>query len=226
MPEENASIQTTYRTDARTTPRIRGSNPPGVLASDANDSIEVIRRTRRWCFGSLAIAVLVCITCIFGFLGDVFTSKILAVLIGVPAAGFSLYLHHNHNTRVEHFLADPIHRLLEFQNGAYIPKLFVLDAFNTEFTAPLADRSTLRITVHFQIPPSSPQFVEQLNRVTEAKLIPYIQPFVDPPNRLQIQDFLNEALVRFQDENQVAVLRVEVPIAIHIRPDKPRIVNV
>jgi hypothetical protein len=121
-----------------------------------------------------------------------------------------------------------------------IQQLVPLDAYNTEFTSPLADRSTVRITVHFQVPrnlssvapspygpPSLPShFVEQLNRVTEAKLITYTQSFTDPPSRLTIEDFLNRELVQFQNENNVLVLRVSVPIAIHIHPDKPKGVNV
>lgn len=116
-----------------------------------------------------------------------------------------------------------------------------LDAFNTEFICPLSNRSTLRITVHFQIPrelnvaipassyyasPPPPHIVEQLNRVTEAKLFVYTQQFSEPPDRPRIEDYLREALVQLQDENNISVLRIEVPIIIPIAPGRPRGVNV
>src|ERR1019366_9515476 len=36
--------------------------------------------------------------------------------------------------------------------GAELRKPIFLDAYNTDFTCPLADRSVIRLTVHFQIP--------------------------------------------------------------------------
>jgi hypothetical protein len=111
-----------------------------------------------------------------------------------------------------------------FEEADRLKQKLFLDAYNTEFIAPLADRSTLRITVHFQIPRdmNAPHFTEQLNRVTEAKLIMYTQRFATPPSRLDIQDCLNRELVQFQDENNVSVFRVDVPITIHVHPDKPK----
>jgi len=124
--------------------------------------------------------------------------------------------------------------------AAAFAQQILLDAYNTEFTAPLADRSTVAITVHFHIPrelnvpvptryapaPAVPHLVEQLNRVTEAKLVVFAQQRTEPPGRLEIEDYLNRALVQFQDDNHVDVLRVQVPLAIHIHPDKPKGVNV
>ena len=73
---------------------------------------------------------------------------------------------------------------------------------------------------------NTPHFVEQLNRVTEAKLITHTQEFAEPLSRFEIEDYLSRQLVQFQEENDVRVLRVTVPIAIHVHPDKPRGVNV
>jgi hypothetical protein len=68
--------------------------------------------------------------------------------------------------------------------------------------------------------------VEQLNRVTEAKLIDFTQRFTEPPSRSTIEEYLNRELVQFQDENNVPIMRVNIPIAIHVHPDKPKGVHV
>jgi len=65
-----------------------------------------------------------------------------------------------------------------------------------------------------------------LNRVTEAKLVVFTQLLTEPPSRLAIQEYLNRELVQFQDDNHVDVLRVQVPLAVHVHPDKPKGVNV
>jgi len=117
-----------------------------------------------------------------------------------------------------------------------------LDVYNTEFTSPLVDRSVVRITVHFQIPrglaknvAASSSYVptdvpsdlaQNLNRVTEAKLVIYTQVLAEPPSRLNLEEYLNYELTQFQDENRISVMRVTVPIAIHVHPDKPKGVNV
>ena len=119
-----------------------------------------------------------------------------------------------------------------------ISKPFPLDTSHFEFTSPLGDRSTIRITVQFQLPaeltatsmynshiiPSA--LVENLNRITESKLVIFTQVFDQPPSRLELQDFLNRELVQFQYENNISIMRVTVPIAIHVHPDKPKGVNV
>lgn len=121
--------------------------------------------------------------------------------------------------------------------GAQLRKPIFLDAYNTDFTCPLADRSVIRLTVHFQIPrelnmpsaygdPQSSHFVEQLNRVTEAKLVMYAERFTDPPSKTEIREHLHLELAQFQNENNVPVLRVDIPIAIHVHPEKPKGVNV
>jgi hypothetical protein len=128
------------------------------------------------------------------------------------------------------------------EEAAWNRQRLELDAFSTEFTAPLADRSSIiRITVHFQIPltlnphisgstdrPAPPsRFVEQLNRVAEVKLITYTQRFDAPPSAGEIEEYLNRELVQFQDENAVPILRVAVPFTIPVPPsDKPKGVNV
>lgn len=113
-----------------------------------------------------------------------------------------------------------------------------LHAYNTEFLIPLADYSAVAITVLFQVPshlaapvhayptPPVPALVEQLNRVTENLLIHLCLRFTTPPSTQQIQDYLETYLVQFQDENHLAVLRLNVPLAVHKHPDKPKSVHV
>jgi hypothetical protein len=216
-------------------PKIRGDNPPSV-------DIEYVRSTMsliKWC------KYAVCAFVAFPFLTATLYSldiapKWLTALAAASAIFGSWGLIEFHNKQ-----SASLTRIVNFSNlllsdGEYFPRLFELDAYLIEFTAPLADRSTLLISVHFQIPreldtslplsygtpPPFPNLVKQLNRVIEVKLITYVQQFTEPPSRLAIEDHLNHELVRFQDENKIAVLRVEVPIAIHVDPEKPRGVNV
>jgi hypothetical protein len=64
--------------------------------------------------------------------------------------------------------------------------------------------------------------VQNLNRVTEAKLVIYSQALTELPSRRDIEEHLNYELAQFQDENQISVMRIAVPIAIHVHPDKPK----
>src|ERR1700676_3540422 len=160
-------------------PRIRGVNPPPENVKYATDLRNEISTSR-----SLALVIFVAgagLAALFKFSG--FSSDSwLPITLLIIAIGISGLLVN---------LSDKKATELEKQK----PQLVELDVYNTEFTSPLADRSTLRITLHFQIPrylnlnlPSpyglpaeSPHFVEQLNRVTEAKLVRYTQRFTDPP---------------------------------------------
>jgi hypothetical protein len=98
--------------------------------------------------------------------------------------------------------------------------LFTLYAFNTEFTLLLADNSTLKTTVYFQIPNDKQYLIEQLNRVTEKELLIFAAGKTKPPPASEFEDHLHLALVQFQNENQLAILRVQIPVHIHI-PAKP-----
>lgn len=204
-------------------PRIRGNNPPPVNVDNhkrLKDEIVLYRG-----FAIVIFVAGVIVASLLKFIS--FTSDSwLPILLLVTAIGISGLLVYVSDKQVSDL--------------EKIPLIYALDAYNTEFTSPLADRSTLRITLHFQIPrhlniilPSpygqqneSPHFVEQLNRITEAKLVRYTQRFTDPPSHLEIEDYLSRELAQFQDENNVPVLRLSVPIAIHVTPDKPRGVNV
>jgi hypothetical protein len=112
-----------------------------------------------------------------------------------------------------------------------------LFSYNVEFTAPLLDNSTIRITVYFQIPrelggsTQDPKYavsasMEELNRLTENILIRFCKPLDKPPPEAALQDHLSHELVRFQDENKVAVLRIDVPLVIVVPPERTRSVNV
>ena len=216
-------------------PKIRDDNPPSV-------DIEYIRSTMhlmKWCkYAVSAFVALPFLTATLYFL-DI-APKGLTALAAASAIFGSWGLIEFHNKQSASLTRSVNFSNLVLSDGEYFPRLFELDAYLIEFTAPLADRSTLLISVHFQIPreldtsiplsygtpPPFSHLVKQLNRVIEVKLITYVQQFTEPPSRLAIEDHLKHELVRFQDENKVAVLRVEVPIAIHVDPEKPRGVNV
>jgi len=195
--------------------RIRDQNPPPwkvERAQDLQQKISVTMNLEKACVVILGGIVFLCL-----LTGQYF------VAIIVIALGLAVY---------------PAFRMIrrEHQQAAAVfNEQVLLDAYNTEFTAPLADRSMVCITVHFHIPrelntpinpQAAPHLVEQLNRVTEAKLVVFTQLLTEPPSRLVIQEYLNRELVQFQDDNHVDVLRVQVPLAVHIHPDKPKGVNV
>lgn len=200
-------------------PRIKGANPPIANLHVAATLWGEVGDFRTYFVFAL-------IGCVFGLL-FLIAGQVFLGLLAIGGCGWA----------AQHFVQEWQKKT---DQRAVYTKPIPLDAYNTEFTCPLADRSMLRATVHFQIPrelnysapatytapAASSHFVEQLNRVTEAKLITYTQDFAEPPSRLEIEKYLNHQLVQFQDENDVRVLRVSVPIVIHVHPDKPRGVHV
>ena len=114
-----------------------------------------------------------------------------------------------------------------------MPQLYELDAYNTEFISLLADHSTLHTAIHFEMPSAlakagsqSAYHVEQLNRVAETILMRFVAPMTDPPTRSEIEDHLEINLLQFQNEKQIAVLRLKVATNIHVHPTKPKDVHV
>jgi hypothetical protein len=201
--------------------KIRGDNPPAVDIPAVQELRSAITARRGLIAACIAGAACAALLSHYGAC----TKGIAAFAIILSAVGCGL-LAYDHNKIVERFARHVMLQRLVMKDGNYATKFIDLHTYNTEFTAPLADRSTLRVTVHFQIPRNFTPLVEQLNRVAEAKLIVYTQEFFAPPSRLDIEGVLNRELVRFQNENEVPVLRVQVPIAIHVHPDKSEGVNV
>ncbi len=202
-------------------PRIKGENPPiSYLHKAALIAMEKY-------FATFALYPLGGATFLTGYAAFTETTYseviraslfLLAILLGIAVISL--------NNQIEAKKKD-VER-----HRALIP----LDAYNTEFVCLLANRSTIRITVHFQIPqelnastsaspygsaPATSHFVEQLNRVTEASLISFCRTFTSPPSESRVEDHLQRDLVRFQNENNVAVLRVNVPI-IDPPPEQPK----
>ena len=100
----------------------------------------------------------------------------------------------------------------------YVERLlapFTLHAYPTEFTLLLADNSTVKTTVHFQIPADKQILIEQLNHVTSKELLIFAARKHKRPTATELQNHLHLALVEFQNENDIAVLRVEISANIH-----------
>jgi hypothetical protein len=103
-------------------------------------------------------------------------------------------------------------------NVAAAEKPWKMTTYNTEFLVPLATRMYAAITVFFEMPyyfDALETTQQQLNRVTENILIPYCRPLKDPPDRLDLQELLQHALVQFQNEHGIPILRLNVPIVLH-----------
>lgn len=207
--------------ESESPPKIRGDNPPLSYAFRAADL------DFRASAASLAINILVPFLAIylayFAYTDTAYNDISHAVLF-IMSAGLLIAI-------------IPGQKEIEAlrKDAAFHRELVPVDAYNTDFACPLADHSTVRITVHFQIPrelntgrdTSSPShFVEQLNRVTEVKLVTHTQQFSVPPPKEQVEHYLQTELVQFQNENSVSILRVNVPLIIHVHPDKPKGVHV
>lgn len=207
-------------------PRIKGDNPPKWKKEQSNALAAQIRdahaRDTVYLCGGLAI---ISAAVLFHWLAPWSPGPIFIIFLTAAAAvGIYFFIHDTTLT-----LAKEIELL---------SKPFALTPVHTEFPSPLSDRSTIRITVQFELPSElaatysynsqtiQSALVENLNRITETKLVMYTQSFEQPPSRMEIEDFLNRELVQFQDENDISIMRVTVPIAIHVHPDKPKSVHV
>jgi hypothetical protein len=215
MPEHNPDV-----------PRIKGDNPPLWKKEQANQLQGKIRDANSldtiYLCGGLAI---ISAAVLFHWFAPWSPGPMFIIFL-TAAAAVGIYS----------FINDT--RLTLTKEIELLSKTFPLDAQHFEFTAPLSDRSTIRITVRFELPSEltattsynsqtiQSALVENLNRITESKLVIYTQTFEKPPSRLELQDFLNHELVQFQDENNISIMRVIVPIAIHVHPDKPKGVHV
>ena len=98
----------------------------------------------------------------------------------------------------------------------------ILHSFPTEFSFVLRDNSTITVTVYFSLPSTQQLFIEQLNHETSKILLRYGAHFTDPPSTTAVDDHLQTALARFQNENAIPVLRAELTSYIHTPvPPKP-----
>ena len=197
-------------------PRLKGENPPQWAKERSNQFDQQLRNANELdTTYFVAGLVIILAGVLFHFAERESAAPTWVIILTVVAV-----IAATHTTKSKRDLIQ--------QEMTALSQQLTLNAYNTEFTAPLADRSTLRITVHFQLPSvlAVPAFVEQLNRVTDVKLVVYAQESSAPPSRLQIEEYLNRELAQFQEENNIPVMRVNVPIAIHVHPDKPKAVHV
>jgi hypothetical protein len=189
-------------------PKVKGANPP-VAYQLKYDQVRTKNQTLRFVFRAsitaLVLSGLIAIAVALLFNNYYLALIVLLLMVAAIALGRA-------HDRAEAELK-------------ITPLLVPLHSFNTDFTAPLADDTTLQVTVHFQIP-SSVGDTEQLNRITENILVPFCLPLSKPPVASQIEEHLQTRLVQFQDENNIPVLRVNVPIVFHVRPEKKKVVDV
>lgn len=183
-------------------PRIRGLNPPPENIKAAERHTRELQTVNVSEYFLMAVAALVGIT--LALAGSVMGLFIIALPIGFA------YLWLNGRRK-------------QLDQLSHITNLPIpLHAYNTEFTLVLADNSTLKTNVHFQIPSTQTQYMEQLNRVTEKQLLIFCATRTTPPGADEINDYLARSLVQFQDENFILVLRAEVSLHIHIPSPKPK----
>ncbi len=194
-----------------TIPRIRGDNPPLANLQEAQritaEKTELQRNKRPVTFG-------ICLT-LFLFVAAKFTDdldkKDTIAVSGLLVLCLTIVLFCWNLSREQKLVSPEAYR-----------RAIPLHTFNTEFTLLLADTSTTSTTILFQI---SGGHAESLNRMTEAILLRFAATMQTPPNAKEIEDHLETSLVQFQDENQIAVLRVQVLTHIHI-PKKKRVEDV
>jgi hypothetical protein len=109
------------------------------------------------------------------------------------------------------------------QKEIIVNEPIILDPHDIEFTTPLSDNTLLCTTVHF-LTPRKFEHNNQLFLITENLLVNFSQQFKDPPTKEAIEDYLRTKLVQFQDETNLPVLRLNIPISLRIppTPEKPR----
>jgi hypothetical protein len=201
-------------------PRIRGDNPPLTTTLAYR---RLGRDNTAYFYGFIVATTLVGVLTLLYFLTgfNVFVGVPLMIALVVAAIfGFG----QNRTAR----------------ELAVIPPIVPLYAYNTNFMVTFADRTLADITVHFQIPRDrGPQtkdytgaehpseFMEQLNRVTENILTPFCLRCPKLPEESVVEEQLHKALVTFQNENCIPVLKVNVPIILPVEPPpKPKAVYV
>jgi hypothetical protein len=203
--------------EAESVPRIRGDNPPAA----SREELLRLHQNARVASAVLYIPfALICAGAILGkLIGYDYSTKEAVLLLGCALIFFfGAIKAHEYFTQQ----AEPSRAMLS------------LDVYNTEFTSLLADNSLLRTTIHFEMPSvlaratsgQSSYHVEQLNRVTETILLRFAAAKATPPTAQEIENHLETNLVQFQNEKQIAVLRLKVATNIHILPDKPKGIHV
>ena len=182
-------------------PRIRGENPPQEL--------QELQQTVVRSHLIFAFYIGICILVIIPYFTSGF-SLWPGIYFGLAFFGLVLVIWRS-SAKEELHNVDPT-------TPAFVPLL----AFNTEFTAVLADASTISTTVLFQIPTVRSGITDNLNRITEAILLRFARDRGTPPTPREIEDHLETALVQFQNENQIPVLRVQVITNAHTPAIKRR----
>lgn len=106
------------------------------------------------------------------------------------------------------------------------PKVIQLNAYHTEFTSVVGDNSTVKTTIQFQMPSALLDYsneVEQLNRITETLLLRYVASRKEPPLAQEIETYLEQELVQFQNERNIAIIRLSIAANVHLAVPKRRI---
>lgn len=186
-------------------PRIRGDNPPVSNLHLAESHNRKITESKESMIGCLAACVVLAVGV------KLLNSAYLGLELFLFAATAVLaYLHYSSKISVSRnaisALTSPIH----------------LHTYNREFTAPLADNSTVTTNIFFTLPAAQESMSDQLDRVTEKEFLIFVAPQLTPPTAREIQDHLQKSLLRFQDEYQVLLIRLEVSLNVHKPALKPK----
>jgi len=104
------------------------------------------------------------------------------------------------------------------QKAIIVNEPITLDPYTWEFRTPLADNTLLYTKIQFIVPRTfGPK--NNLFEVSENLLERYSQQFKEPPAKEAIEEYLQINLVRFQDENDLSYLSLNVPTSFRIMPD-------
>lgn len=193
VPERGESLG-----DYRARHCIRDANPPLVNTEKATRLTGLSQRQLTASYALLFIGLL--LSLILSGTMTIFLS------VGVCIVSASLLFGHGSKTKAE-----------AKANATPIP----LHVYNVEYDSVLTDNSTLKTNIFFSLPTAQANLSEQLKRFAEKEILIFTAPLKGPPTAAQIQDHLHQRLLRFQDENLIPVLRVEVSMNIHNKPIQP-----
>jgi hypothetical protein len=202
LPERTAGVATANTTPV---PMIRGDNPPLSKLAE----IEKFENQNN-IFNGLEYASMLIIL-ILGIFAAFSVAPFMILVFGLAGLLWCLF-----NARRKELI----------KRAEIVSQPIILNSYNVEFTTALAGyESLIHTTVHFQAP-SDFKYLEQLNRVTENLLIHFSLSCKEPPQQEAVAQYLRQSLVQFQNENNLSVLRLNVPLLFPVAPDRPTGINV
>ena len=200
LPEFDNWLTNTMLFEDAAIPRIRGTNPPRKSVREADSLREKANFGLPFMIGGLVLIAVV----LLRYYDDMNEYLRWGMLLVITIAIVIAFREIDTMKKEAEALRKPLN----------------LFAYTREFEVTRADAETLKVTVHFELPanyqpttqdsPTSP--VRHLEVTTRTVLQKFAWNGTTANPAPEVEDHLRKALVQFQDEKEIAVLRVQVPM--------------